>query len=59
MGTRPWVAHTQHDYARMLIRRGNPDDRARKLLREARDAYETLGMTAWRETAAGDLARLS
>jgi tetratricopeptide (TPR) repeat protein len=59
MGTRPWVAHTQHDYARMLIRRGNPGDRARKLLREARDAYETLGMTAWRETAAGDLARLS
>jgi tetratricopeptide (TPR) repeat protein len=59
MGTRPWVAHTQHDYARMLIRRGDPGDRARELLREARDAYETLGMTAWRETAAGDLARLS
>jgi DNA-binding SARP family transcriptional activator/tetratricopeptide (TPR) repeat protein len=59
MGTRPWVAHTQHDYARMLIRRGDPGDRAGELLREARDAYETLGMTAWHETAAGDLARLS
>jgi DNA-binding SARP family transcriptional activator len=61
MGTRPWLAHTQHDYARMLIRRGGPDDkeRARGLLHEARDLYEDLGMTTWGESAAGDLARLS
>jgi hypothetical protein len=24
MGARPWLAHTQHDYARMLLARGRP-----------------------------------
>ena len=34
MGGRPWVAHTQHDYARMLIRRGAAEmRRAAELLR--------------------------
>ena len=27
----PWVAHTQHDYARMLLARGAPGDRERAL----------------------------
>jgi tetratricopeptide (TPR) repeat protein len=26
MGARPWVAHTQHDYARMLLERDEPGD---------------------------------
>jgi hypothetical protein len=54
MGTPPWVAHTQHDYARMLIRRGESNDgrRAQELLQAARDGYEKLGMTSWGERAA-------
>jgi DNA-binding SARP family transcriptional activator len=60
MGSPPWVAHTQHDYGRMLIGRDKPNDgeRARALLREACDAYEALGMTSWAQRAADDLARL-
>jgi tetratricopeptide (TPR) repeat protein len=46
MGARPWLAHTQHDYAGMLIARGHTGDRerARKLLNQARFAYRKLGM---------------
>ena len=57
MGARPWVAHTQRDYARMLIRRGAPDDerRASELLRAARSAYEELGMRPWQLSTANDL----
>ena len=29
MGARPWLAHTQHDYARLLIAHGTTDDRAK------------------------------
>jgi hypothetical protein len=48
MGTRPWVAHTEHDFARMLVARDAPADRARanELLGSARAACEELGMTA-------------
>jgi DNA-binding SARP family transcriptional activator len=61
MGARPWVAHTQHDYARMLTRRGAPGDdkRASELLQAARNAYEELGMTAWQTSATADLASVS
>jgi tetratricopeptide (TPR) repeat protein len=46
LGTRPWLAHTQHDYARALLARGQHEDRARLLLAEAlRTAYE-LGMSS-------------
>jgi hypothetical protein len=50
--------YTQHEYARMLIRRGAPDDdrRASELLRAACGGYEQLGMTAWQASAVGDLA---
>jgi DNA-binding SARP family transcriptional activator/tetratricopeptide (TPR) repeat protein len=43
-----WVAHTQHDYARMLLLRGRPDDRdrARELLDEALATVEELGFTS-------------
>jgi DNA-binding SARP family transcriptional activator/tetratricopeptide (TPR) repeat protein len=49
MGARPWLAHTQHDHARMLLARGMPGDRdrARQLLAAAREQYEELGMTPW------------
>ena len=60
MGARPWVAHTQHDYARMLIRRGAPDDerRASELLRAARGGYEELKMTSWQANTTTELGSL-
>jgi hypothetical protein len=50
MGARPWLAHTQRDYARMLVARNAPGDRQRAqlLLSEALRTYGELGM----ETAA-------
>jgi uncharacterized protein HemY len=49
MGARPWVAHTQHDYARMLLARDAPADRdrAQQLLGAARQEYERSSMTPW------------
>jgi hypothetical protein len=47
MGARPWLAHTQHDYARMLLARARTHDResARDLLKQALVTYrELLGM---------------
>jgi hypothetical protein len=61
METPLWVAHAQHDYARMLIRRGDATaaKRARELLQAARSAYKELRMTTWAQSAAGDLDQLS
>ena len=49
MGALPWLAHTQHDYARMLLARDMPGDReyAQQLLIAATEQYERLGMTPW------------
>ena len=46
MRARPWLAHTQHDYARMLVARGRPGDRdqALELLSQALDTGQELGM---------------
>jgi tetratricopeptide (TPR) repeat protein len=46
MGARPWIAHTQFQYARMLLRRGRPEDaeRAARLVDEANRAAQALGM---------------
>jgi hypothetical protein len=54
MGARPWVAHTQHDYARALIARGSPGDepRASELLSSCISGYRTLEMDAWVRKAA-------
>jgi uncharacterized protein HemY len=41
MGFRPWLARTQHDYARML--RGHGDERAAALETAALAIYEELG----------------
>jgi DNA-binding NarL/FixJ family response regulator len=46
MGARPWLAHTQHDYAAMLLARHQPGDaeRAVALLQEALTIARELGM---------------
>jgi len=46
MGARPWVAHTQHDYGKMLLARGEPGDRekAQALLAQALQTARELGM---------------
>jgi len=46
MGARPWLAHAQQAYARMLVGRGRPGDRKRavELLTSALEACERLGM---------------
>ncbi len=53
IGARPWLAHTQEDYARMLLARGDAGDaeNAARLLDEAVATYRELGM-------AGPLAKL-
>ena len=52
MAARPWMAHTQVEHARMLLRRDADGDRERatNLLASARATYRELGMQA-------DLAR--
>ena len=53
MGARPWVAHTQNDYAAMLLTRNEAGDRkrARELIREALTMYRELGMKNWADNA--------
>lgn len=49
MRARPWLAHAQDDYARMLRGRDGPGDqeRASALAAEAVRTYRELGMDAW------------
>jgi tetratricopeptide (TPR) repeat protein len=53
MGARPWVSHTQHDYATMLLARDAPADRGRalELIAAALTTYRELGMESWAERA--------
>jgi tetratricopeptide (TPR) repeat protein len=46
MAARPWLAHTQYDYARALLRRGEPGDRGQvaDLLTSAAVSARELGM---------------
>jgi tetratricopeptide (TPR) repeat protein len=46
LGARPWLAHAQYDYARALLRRGEPGDRgqAAELLASAAASARELGM---------------
>ena len=48
MGARPFLAHTEHEFARLLAARGRPADRVRAaaLMRAARAAAGELGMQA-------------
>jgi DNA-binding NarL/FixJ family response regulator len=47
-GARPWLAHTQHDYAAMLLARGRPESQtqAMTLLEAALATARELGMRA-------------
>ena len=53
MDARPWLAHAQYEYARMLLARGTPGDResAQDLLRTCVVAFRELGMDRWAEAA--------
>src|SRR5215211_4219856 len=53
MRARPWIAHAQHDLAKMLLARGGRGDRQRAsdLLDEATSAYRDMGMATWAERA--------
>jgi DNA-binding SARP family transcriptional activator/tetratricopeptide (TPR) repeat protein len=54
MGARPWLAHTETDYARMLHGRDGRGDRerAQALLDAARTTYRELGMDSYAASAA-------
>ena len=58
MRARPWVAHAQHDFASMLVARGDAGDaeRAAELMAAARATYRELGMDAWAARASVKLA---
>lgn len=53
MGADPWVAHTEHEYARMLAvgRRPGDGDRALELAAGALSGYRRLGMDAFASEA--------
>jgi tetratricopeptide (TPR) repeat protein len=57
MGARPWTAHTEYDFARMLAHRDAPGDRqtAVPLLRSAFEASRDLGIRALEGKAAAQL----
>jgi hypothetical protein len=52
-GAMPYLAHTQREFAAMLLGRGSPGDgeRADKLLDAAVETYRRLGMDRWTERA--------
>lgn len=48
IGARPWLAHTQEDYAQMLLAQRTTDrDKALELLGDALATYRDLGMETW------------
>ncbi len=51
MGAKPWLAFTQHDYARMLLARGQLGDaeKAQRLLDQALATAQELGMKSLEE----------
>jgi tetratricopeptide (TPR) repeat protein len=61
MGARPWVAHTHHDRAMMLLRRGNPADRERAIveMRQAAETARASGQAALETRAAIVLDRIT
>jgi tetratricopeptide (TPR) repeat protein len=48
MGARPWLAHTEYDYGRMLLERAAPGDseRAEELISSSQASSHELGMSA-------------
>jgi tetratricopeptide (TPR) repeat protein len=61
MGSPPWLAHCQHDYAAILVARDAPGDRERAsgLIAEARATYRRLGMGDWAEKADAVASRVT
>jgi tetratricopeptide (TPR) repeat protein len=53
IGARPWMAQSQHTYARMLIERGDSGfkESAKRLLTDATATYRELGMPTFLEDA--------
>jgi DNA-binding CsgD family transcriptional regulator len=45
MGARTWLAHTEYQYARMLMRHGGDEARAAELLQHSAELTATIGMT--------------
>jgi len=60
MGARPWLAHTQYEYAAMLLKRRTPGDaqRAWELLEQAVATFGDLEMEYWADKARALLACL-
>jgi len=60
VGARPYLARSQHEYARMLIERNESGDKekAQQLLTEAATTYRDLGMPTFLEDAEELLAKL-
>jgi DNA-binding NarL/FixJ family response regulator len=60
MGAKTWLAHTQHEYANMLLARAQPSDheKALSLLQEALSISRTLGMRALEEQVSVRLEHL-
>jgi tetratricopeptide (TPR) repeat protein len=55
MGALPWLAHTQRDYAQLLLARNQPGDRSRgrELINDALTTYRQLEMGSAAEQAQG------
>jgi hypothetical protein len=55
LGSRPWAAHSRHDYGRMLATRDAAGDaeRAENLFSVAREEYEAMGMEPWASQIVG------
>jgi DNA-binding SARP family transcriptional activator len=55
LGSRPWAAHSRHDYGRMLATRDAAGDaeKAEELLSGAREEYEAMGMERWARQIGG------
>lgn len=55
LGARPFIAHTQHEYANLLLRRARPEDqgRARQMLDQAATTAVGIGMTRLAEQIDG------
>jgi DNA-binding CsgD family transcriptional regulator/tetratricopeptide (TPR) repeat protein len=61
MGAKPWLAHTQYQYAKMLLARGRREDRQRttSLLEQALTISRDLGMLALEGRAAALLEHMT
>ena len=55
MRAAPWLAHTRHDHASMLLARGEPEA-AGELAAQAASDFEALGMATWAARARADSA---